>query len=66
MSTAKVIEVLSDGNSIENALENALRDASKSVKNIKGLYVKDIQANVENNAITSYRINAKVTFVVEN
>jgi hypothetical protein len=64
MSVAKVIEVLAEGESIEGACENAVAEASRSVKNIKHVYVSEMQAIVENNAIQKYRVNAKVTFVV--
>lgn len=64
MSTAKVIEIMAEGKSIEDAVEQGLADASKTVDNIKGLYVNEVQALVENNAVTGYRVNAKVTFVI--
>lgn len=65
MSTAKVLEIIAEGNSIENALDNAVKDASKSVSNIQSIYAKDIKAMVEGNAITRYRVDAKLTFVIE-
>ena len=64
MSIAKVIEVLAEGSSLEDAIENAIADASKTVKNIRTAYVDDLQAIVENNAVTKYRVNVKITFVV--
>lgn len=65
MSIAKVIEVLAEGDSVESAVESAVREASTSVRRIKHVYVDGIQAIVENNEIQKYRVNAKVTFVVE-
>lgn len=65
MSLAKVIEVLGEGKTIEEAVENVAKEASKTIDNIKSIYVKDIQANVENNELASYRVNAKVTFLLE-
>lgn len=64
MSLAKVLEIFAEGNTIENAVENAIKDASKTVDQIKGIYIKDIKADVDNNAVTRYRINAKITFVI--
>lgn len=64
MSIAKVIEVLAEGTSIEEAVEAAVTDASETVRNIKHVYVSDIQAFVENGSIQKYRVNCKVTFVV--
>lgn len=66
MSVAKVIEILAEGDSIESAIESAVSEASKSVKNIRHVYVKDFQGLVENGRIARYRVNTKVTFVVDN
>lgn len=65
MSLAKVIEVISEGNTMEAAVENAVKEASKTVHNIKSVYVENINAVVEGESISKYRINAKVTFVLE-
>lgn len=65
MSIAKVIEILAEGETVEEAFENAVAEASETVDSIKELWVDDIQAKVEDNKIKLYRINAKVTFVVK-
>lgn len=64
MSLAKVIEVMAEGISMEEAVENAVIEASKTVHNIKGVYVEHINAIVEDNTITKYRLNLKITFIV--
>lgn len=65
MSVVKVIEVLaSSDKSFDDAVKNALKDASKSVKNIKSIYVKEMKAEVENNAVVSYGVNCKISFKV--
>ncbi len=65
-SIAKVIEVLAQSDqSWEDAARVAVKEASKSVRNIRHLYVKELQADVEDGKITNYRLNAKITFVVE-
>jgi len=66
MRVLKVIEIL--GNSqinFEDAIKNIVAEASKSVKGIKSVYVKDMQVSVKENQITEYRVNAKVTFSVQ-
>jgi len=65
MSIAKVIEILAEGDSIEAAVQSAVDDASDTVRNIKQVYLKELQAIVENNKVTKYRVNAKISFVVE-
>ena len=64
MAIVKVIEVISEGDSVENAVTAAVDEASKTVRNIKTVYVKDIQALVENNKVAKYRIDAKISFLV--
>lgn len=65
MSVAKSIELLAEGNTLEDATEEVLREASKSVNQVKNIYVDDYRAVVEGGEIQAYRIHAKVTFVVE-
>lgn len=63
MSVLKVIELLGNSTvSFEDAVSNVIREASKTVKNIKSVYVNDMQVTVENNAIKQYRVNAKICF----
>lgn len=65
-SIAKVIEVIAESDrSFDDAVESALQEASKTVDNIKSIWVDNMTAMVENNRITRYRVNAKVTFVVK-
>lgn len=67
MAIVKVIEVIAvSDKSFDDAVRNALNEAGKSVKNIKSIYVKEMNANVENNQIVSYGVNAKISFEVEN
>lgn len=65
MSIAKVIEVVCEGKSIEEAMNSGIREASKTIKNIRQIDVKWIHAHVENDRITNFRVNAKISFVVE-
>lgn len=65
MAVTKIIEVIAGSDkSFDDAVQNALTEASKSVKNITSIYVKEMNANVENNKIVSYGVNAKVSFTV--
>ncbi|TLP81795.1 dodecin family protein [Maribacter sp. ACAM166] len=63
MSVLKVIEILGNSTkSFEDAVQNIVNEASKSVKNIKSVYINDMQVCVKDNKISEYRVNAKVTF----
>lgn len=66
MAIVKVIEVIAGSEkSFDDAVNQALTQASKSVKNIKSIYVKHFNANVEDNRIVSYGVNAKISFEVK-
>ncbi len=65
MSLAKVIEILAEGTTIEDAIEHGVQEASKTVREIKHVYVEGIQAIVEEAEVVKYRLNLKITFVVE-
>ena len=62
----KVIELMSESpKSWEDAAQNAVAEASKTLRNIRSLYIKEFTAAVDNGKVSSYRINAKVTFDLE-
>ena len=65
MSVAKVVEVLAEGDTIESAIQSAVSEASETVRGIKHVYVEGVQAIVEDNEVVKYRVNAKLTFIVE-
>jgi flavin-binding protein dodecin len=66
MTTLKVIEVLAQSDkSWEDAAQNAIDEASKSVRGIQSIYIKEKEATVENGKIAKYRINAKISFLLE-
>jgi flavin-binding protein dodecin len=62
----KVIELMSESpDSWEEAAQNAVSEASKTLRNIRSIYIKEFTAAVDNGKVNSYRINAKVTFEME-
>jgi dodecin len=66
MAVVKVIELLAQSEKgFEDAIQVALDDAAKTIRNISSIYVKEFQAVVENNRITSYRVNVKLSFLVD-
>lgn len=65
MSVVKVIEILAQSDKgWEDAAQQAVTEASKTVRNIKHIYIKDFQAEVSDNKVVSYRVNAKVSFMI--
>ena len=65
MAVLKVIEILPNSEkSWEDATRKAVKQASKSVKNIKSVYVREQSAIVKDNEVTEFRVNLKLTFEV--
>ena len=65
MSIVKVIEVICEGETVDAALKNGILEASKTVEQIKQINVEHIEGLVENNKIKKIRVNAKISFIVE-
>lgn len=66
MAIVKVLEVIAESKkSWEDAAESAVKEAAKTVHNIRHLYVEGQQAIVEDNKIVKFRVNAKISFLVD-
>jgi len=62
----KVIEVLAESDkSWEDAAARAVATAAKTVHGIKSIYIKDFEAKTDGEKIVSYRINAKISFLLD-
>lgn len=62
----KVIEILAQSDkSWEDAAQQAVQQASKSVRNVKSIYIENMEASVENGRIAKYRIDGKLSFLLE-
>ena len=66
MAILKVVEILAQSEkNWEDAAQLAVQEAAKTVRNIKSIYIQEMEATVENDRITHYRVNAKISFEVE-
>lgn len=66
MAVVKVIELLAESkNGWEAAVQEAVTEAAKTIKNIKSVYISNMQAIVENDKVVNYRLNIKISFVVD-
>ncbi len=66
MGIVKVIEVIAHSEvSFDDAVKQAVAEASKSVRNIDSVYVKDMKCHVNDEKIATYGIICKVSFRVE-
>ena len=66
MSVARVVEISSTSQkSFEDAIVQGIDRANKSLRNVKSAWVKEQEAEVNDGKVTAYKVNLKVTFVLD-
>jgi flavin-binding protein dodecin len=66
MSVAKVTEIISSSDkSFDDAISKGVKRASKTLKNVRSVWVKNQTGEVKDGKITNYRVNLHVTFILE-
>lgn len=66
MSIAKVTEITATSTKgFEDAITSGITRACKTLKNVKGAWVNGQKVDIKNGKIISYRVDMKVTFVLE-
>ena len=66
MSVAKVSEISATSTkSFEDAMQQGLARAGKTLRNIKGAWLKEQHVHCDGGRITEYRVNMMVTFVLD-
>ena len=65
MSVAKVIELSARSTeSFEDAINKGVARATKTLKNVRSAWIKEHQVDITDGAVTGYRVNMMVTFVL--
>lgn len=65
MSVAKVSEIsASSPTSFDDAVRQGIERASKTLEHISGAWVNEMKVDVADGKVTAYRVNMKVTFVL--
>ena len=65
VSVAKVVEISAESpDGFDAAIEAGITRASETLDGIQGAWVKEQSLLVEDGKITTYRVNLKVTFVL--
>ena len=66
MAVVKVIELLAESEeSWEDAVRQAVAEATRTLRGITSVYVQEFQATVEDDKVKNFRVNVKVSFVLE-
>ena len=65
MTVARITEISSvSKKGFEDAISEGILRANKTLRNVKGAWVKDMEVNVEDGKVTGYKVILKVTFVL--
>jgi flavin-binding protein dodecin len=66
MAVIKVVELVGSSSAgWDDAARNALKEASETIRSIRGLDVINQTATVKDGAVSEYRTNIRISFVVE-
>ena len=66
MSVARVTEISSTSEkSFEDAIKQGISRAARTLRNVKGAWIKEQQIDVDGETITRYRVNMLITFVLD-
>ena len=66
MAVVNVIELLAESEeSWEDAVRQAVAEATKTLRGITSVYVQEFQATVENDKVKNFRVDVKVSLVLE-
>jgi flavin-binding protein dodecin len=66
MSVAKFVELSGQSpDSYEAAIREVVERASSTLRNIQSIWVKEFEAEVENNQVSQFRVLVKVSFVLD-
>lgn len=65
MTVARVTEITaSSPKSMDDAIKIGIARACKTLENVKGAWIQEQKLTVENGKITEFRVNMKVSFVL--
>ncbi len=66
MSVARVIEISATSEtSFEDAIQQGIARATKTLRNVRGAWIKEQEIRIENNRASEYKVNMMVSFVLE-
>ena len=66
MSVATVTEISAiSEKGFEDAVQQVIARTNKTLRNIQGAWVKDMNVMIQDGSITGYKVNLEVTFVLE-
>ena len=65
MTVARITEISSVSTvSFQDAIEQGVLRANKTLKNVKGAWVKDQEVSIDNGKVSGYKVILKLTFIL--
>ena len=65
MTVARITEISSiSKKSFDDAIAQGIARANKTLKNVKGVWIKDQEVQIDKGKISGYKVTMKVTFVL--
>jgi flavin-binding protein dodecin len=66
MAVARVTEISSTSTkSFEDAIQQGVARATKTLRNVKGAWIKEQRVDIDGESIVQYQVNLMVTFVLD-
>ena len=66
MAVARVTEISSTSSkSFDDAVQQGVARAAKTLRNVRGAWVKEQRVDIQDGKITEYQVNLMVTFVLD-
>lgn len=65
MTVARITEISSvSTKSFQDAIVQGIERANKTLRNVKGAWIKDQEVTIDNGKVSGYKVILKVTFVL--
>jgi flavin-binding protein dodecin len=66
MTVARVTEITSTSErSFEDAINQGIERANQTLRHVRGAWVQDMKLDIDEGRIIAYRVNMKVTFILD-
>jgi len=66
MSVVKFLELSAQSpQGYEDAVRQAVERATSTIRNVQSVWVKEFEAVVENDKVTQFRVNVKLSFLLD-
>jgi flavin-binding protein dodecin len=66
MAVARVTELsVTSTKSFEDAIQQGIERATKTLRNVKSAWVKEMRVSVDNDKVSEYQVNMQVTFILD-